>query len=142
MRRALFFAYKAYSFSEVPVGAVLVMDNIEVGSGFNFTISSTDPSSHAEINCLRYSSLNLSNYRLMNSTLYVTLEPCLMCIGAILIARVKRVVYGANNIKVYTKNSTLNNIKFSNPFHKISFMGGILASESAYLLNLFFIDKR
>lgn len=140
MKRALFFANKAYSFNEVPVGAVLVIDNFEVGSGFNFTISDSDSFSHAEINCLRNSSFFISNHRFMKSTIYVTLEPCLMCLGAIFEHKIKRVVFAAYN-GIYNKSSfTLFNYK--SYFRNISFTGGILKIESNVLLKRFFLNKR
>ena len=126
---------------EVPIGAVLVVDGAIMGRGHNSPVERNDPSAHAEILALRDAAAYLKNYRLAGSTLYVTLEPCLMCFGAILQARVGRVVYGAKDPKVgigqwdgFLANANLN--------HRPLLEGGLLEAESRELLQDFFRRKR
>lgn len=129
MTRALELAKQAASINEVPVGAVLVLNNEIISEGFNCPISSNDPTAHAEIIALRRASEKLNNYRLLNTTLYVTLEPCMMCMGAMTHARVQRLVFGANDLR-----ESLN--------HKIDSQGGVLSAECAHLLREFFQTRR
>ncbi len=129
MTRALELAQHAASINEVPVGAVLVLDNKIISEGFNCPISTNDPTAHAEIIALRRASEKLNNYRLLNTTLYVTLEPCLMCMGAMTHARVQRLVFGANDLR-------------ESPNHKIDSRGGVLEAECAQLLRGFFQTRR
>ncbi len=130
MRRALELARRAQEEGEVPVGCVVVMANAVVGEGWNRPIAASDPTAHAEIQALRAASSALKNYRLTGATLYVTLEPCEMCIGAMFHARIARAVYGATD----PKKQVLKN--------KVVLEGGVLAAESGALLSAFFAAKR
>ena len=142
MQLALVEAQKARALGEVPVGAVLVSDNQVIATGHNQPISNNDPSAHAEVATLRAAGKNLSNYRLPNTTLYVTLEPCMMCCGAIMHARIARVVYGAADAKTGCVHSVLN--LFDNPQlnHHTMVEGGVLAEECAQVLKDFFKERR
>jgi tRNA(adenine34) deaminase len=142
MQLALVEAQKARALGEVPVGAVLVSDNQVIATGHNQPISNNDPSAHAEVAALRAAGQNLSNYRLPNTTLYVTLEPCMMCCGAIMHARIARVVYGAADAKTGCVHSVLN--LFDNPQlnHHTMVEGGVLAEECAQVLKDFFKERR
>ncbi|MFM6921985.1 MAG: tRNA adenosine(34) deaminase TadA [Polynucleobacter victoriensis] len=142
MQLALVEAQKARALGEVPVGAVLVSDNQVIATGHNQPISNNDPSAHAEVAALRAAGKNLSNYRLPNTTLYVTLEPCMMCCGAIMHARISRVVYGAADAKTGCVHSVLN--LFDNPQlnHHTMVEGGVLAEECAQVLKDFFKERR
>jgi tRNA(adenine34) deaminase len=142
MREALAEARKAWEQGEVPIGAILVKDGQIVGRGFNHPISGHDPSAHAEIIALRDAARAISNYRLVDSTLYVTVEPCAMCAGAIFHARVKRVVYGATEYKTGAAGSVVN--LFAEPklnFHA-EIAGGVLAEECGKLVSDFFVHRR
>lgn len=142
MREALAEACKARDKGEVPVGAILVKHGEIVGRGYNQPISSHDPSAHAEIMALRDAAKNLGNYRLTDTTLYVTFEPCAMCAGAIFHARVSRVVYGATEYKTGAAGSIVN--LFSEPrlnFHA-EIEGGVLANECGQLVSDFFAERR
>ena len=130
MRRAIELARNAQEEGEVPVGAVLVMDGKIIGEGWNRPIASSDPTAHAEIQALRNASIAQKNYRLTQSTLYVTLEPCDMCIGAMFHARVARCVFGAAD----PKKAVLKN--------NLSLQGGVLAEDCGKLLSAFFAAKR
>ena len=126
---------------EVPVGAVLVKDNKIITTAHNQPISTNDPTAHAEIQLLRFAGRELQNYRLNNCTVYVTLEPCQMCFGAMIYARINRVVFGAYEQKTDTCDSCNNNFgKGLN--HKISITGGILENECKQLMHSFFKSKR
>lgn len=142
MQLALVEAQKARALGEVPVGAVLVSDNQVIATGHNQPICNNDPSAHAEVAALRAAGQNLSNYRLPNTTLYVTLEPCMMCCGAIMHARISRVVYGAADAKTGCVHSVLN--LFDNPQlnHHTMVEGGVLAEECAQVLKDFFKERR
>ena len=142
MQLALVEAQKACALGEVPVGAVLVSDNEVIATGHNQPIINNDPSAHAEVAALRAAGKNLSNYRLPNTTLYVTLEPCMMCCGAIMHARIARVVYGAADAKTGCVHSVLN--LFDNPQlnHHTMVEGGVLAEECAQVLKDFFKERR
>ncbi len=142
MQLALVEAQKARALGEVPVGAVLVSDNKVIATGHNQPIINNDPSAHAEVAALRAAGKNLSNYRLPNTTLYVTLEPCMMCCGAIMHARIARVVYGAADAKTGCVHSVLN--LFDNPQlnHHTMVEGGVLAEECAQVLKDFFKERR
>lgn len=142
MQLALVEAQKARVLGEVPVGAVLVSDNQVIATGHNQPINNNDPSAHAEVVTLRVAGQNLSNYRLPNTTLYVTLEPCMMCCGAIMHARISRVVYGAADAKTGCVHSVLN--LFDNPQlnHHTMVEGGVLAEECAQVLKDFFKERR
>jgi len=130
MRRALELARRAQEEGEVPVGAVVVHEDRIIGEGWNRPIASSDPTAHAEIQALRNASLGKKNYRLTDATLYVTLEPCDMCLGAMFHARIARCVFGATDPKKAVLKS------------KVSVQGGFLAEESGKLLSAFFAAKR
>ena len=127
---------------EVPVGALLVLDGVLVGSGFNCPIASHDPTAHAEIVALRAAAQKLENYRLPNTTLYVTIEPCSMCVGAIIHARVKRVVFGAPEPRAGAVVSTQQLLDADHYNHRVSYEGGILAEECAAVMQTFFRERR
>lgn len=142
MLAALAEGRKAGMQGEVPVGAVVVKDGQIVGRGFNQPISSRDPSAHAEIMALRDAAKNLGNYRLVDCTLYVSIEPCAMCAGAIFHARIGRVVYGAAEYKTGAAGSVVN--LFAEPrlnFHA-RIEGGVLAQECGQLVSDFFAERR
>ncbi|PHQ81830.1 MAG: tRNA adenosine(34) deaminase TadA [Coxiella sp. (in: Bacteria)] len=142
MQLALQQAQHAASEGEVPVGAVLVNEGQVIASGFNQPISSCDPTAHAEIKALRAGADTLRNYRLVGTTLYVTLEPCLMCLGAIVHARVKRLVYGASDPKVGAVERLFDRIDKAGLNHALETRGGVLADDCADLLTSFFRQRR
>lgn len=142
MREALALAREAESLGEVPVGAVVVLDDKIVGRGFNHPIAAHDPSAHAEIMALRDAARHLGNYRMPGSTLYVTLEPCAMCAGAIFHARVGRVVYGAAEPKTGAAGSVVDLFGEPRLNHHAELVGGILAEDCASLVSGFFARKR
>jgi len=142
MQRSLELAQRAEADGEVPVGAVIVMDNEIIGAGWNRPIAGHDPTAHAEINALRAAASQLGNYRLCATTLYVTLEPCVMCAGAIIQARVARVVYGATDPKTGAAGSVFAILGTERLNHRVEVTGGILAAESGALLQDFFRNKR
>lgn len=142
MQRALELAHHAASQGEVPVGAVVVLDGREIGSGFNAPISACDPTAHAEIRALRDAAARVGNYRLVGATLYVTLEPCTMCVGATVHSRVSRIVYGAVEPKggaVQSIRATLDEPHFN---WDVAVTGGVLAGQSGQLLSDFFAARR
>lgn len=142
MRHALRLAERAGEEGEVPVGAVVVKDGQVVGEGWNRPIVDHDPTSHAEIMALRAAARALSNYRILDTTLYVTLEPCVMCAGALIHARVSRVVYGAYDPKTGAAGGVIN--IFDAPFanHRVVYQGGVLATECGAVLSDFFKSRR
>jgi tRNA(adenine34) deaminase len=142
MRIAIEEANLAMDKNEVPVGAVLVKNDTLIAQAHNKPITKNDPTAHAEIQLLRKAGEQQKNYRLPESTLYVTLEPCTMCFGAMVHARIERIVYGASDPKtgVCGSRMNLNEENFFN--HKISITSGILEKESSELLKLFFKSKR
>jgi tRNA(adenine34) deaminase len=142
MQKALELALSAKNQNEVPVGAVLVFENEIVGSGYNCPISTNDPTAHAEIMALRDAAKNLKNYRLPRTTLYVTIEPCLMCVGAMLHARIQHLVFGANDPKTGAINSVFNILDNPNLNHKITWQSGILSVERGKILSDFFKERR
>lgn len=142
MREALGLAREAAAADEVPVGAVLVVGGEIVGRGFNQPILSADPTAHAEIMALRDAARRLGNYRLPDSTLYVTLEPCVMCTGAIMHARVARVVFGARDPKTGAAGSVIDLYGDSKLNHHAEIEGGLLAEECGALLSGFFAARR
>jgi len=142
MREALVLARNAWAAGEVPVGAVVVRDGEIVGRGFNAPISRHDPTAHAEIMALRDAAANLGNYRLVGCSLYVTLEPCVMCMGAIFHARVERVVYGASDLKTGACGSVIDLPAETRLNHHAEVVGGILADECGSLLSVFFAQRR
>ena len=142
MRRALDLAERARSEGEVPVGAVLVMDDDCIGEGWNRSISTHDPTAHAEIEALRAAAARLENYRLPGATLYVTLEPCAMCAGAIILARIKRLVYAAADPRTGAAGSVFNILQSTELNHRVELVSGILEQEAATLLQTFFRERR
>ncbi len=143
MGEALKLAEQAATEGEVPVGAVLVLDGELIGAGWNRPIGASDPSAHAEIQALRAAGQHLSNYRLPGSTLYVTLEPCVMCAGAIIHARVERVVYGAADPKAGACGSVFHLLPADGRFnHRTACSGGVLAEACGETLRAFFRARR
>jgi len=142
MRRAIELAGRGEEEGEVPVGAVLVAGGAIVGEGWNRPIAAADPTAHAEIQALRAASAALRNYRLIDSTLYVTLEPCPMCVGAIFHARVRRVVFGARDPKAGAAGSVVDLFAEGKLNHHATVEGGLLADECGELLRRFFAAKR
>jgi len=142
MREALSLAQQAALIGEVPVGAVVVKNGEIVGRGSNAPITHHDPSAHAEIAALRDAASNLGNYRLVDCELFVTLEPCVMCVGAMFHARISRVVFGASDLKTGAAGSVLN--LFDNPQlnHHARIEGGVLAADCGKMLSDFFAMRR
>jgi tRNA(adenine34) deaminase len=142
MRRALELAKRAALANEVPVGAVLVLDEEVIGEGWNQPISTHDPTAHAEIVALRAGAQHLRNYRLERAILYATLEPCPMCMGAVLNARVPRVVFGAWDAKAGACGSVIDLPRQPKLAQGIDAFGGVCSDESAALLRGFFEARR
>lgn len=143
MRQAIALAHRAQLEGEVPVGAVLVRDGELLGEGWNSPIGRHDPSAHAEILALRQAGSRVGNYRLPGTTLYVTLEPCPMCAGAIIQARVARVIYGAPDPKAGAAGSRFDLLPSDHRFnHRTQCVGGLLAEECGQLLRSFFAARR
>jgi tRNA(adenine34) deaminase len=142
MRRALEEAARARAAGEVPVGAIVVRDGAEIGAGFNQPISTADPTAHAEIVALRAAARAAGNYRLSGATLYVTVEPCLMCVGAMVHARVARVVFGALEPKAGAVVSTQRAHEAAGLNHRLEVVGGVLEDECREAIQSFFRDAR
>ncbi|MCK6407405.1 MAG: tRNA adenosine(34) deaminase TadA [Rhodocyclaceae bacterium] len=142
MREALSLARSAECLGEVPVGAVVVSEGQIIGRGFNSPIGESDPTAHAEIAALRDAARNLGNYRLPGCSLYVTLEPCAMCAGAILHSRIARVVYGARDPKTGVHGSVVDLFAVDRLNHHTEILGGILAEECGNMLSTFFAARR
>jgi len=142
MRYALTLAHKAADQGEVPVGAVIVRDNKIVGEAWNSPISQCDPTAHAEINALRDAAKKERNYRLPEATLYVTIEPCTMCVGAIVHSRIERVVFGAREPKAGAVVSQHNLFDHPSMNTKVGYAEGILADECRQLMSDFFTFRR
>lgn len=142
MREALLQAAQAEAHGEVPVGAVVVKDGVVVGRGWNAPISAHDASAHAEVRALRDAGRRLGNYRLPGCDLYVTLEPCVMCAGAIMHARIQRVIFGANDPKTGACGSVINLFDEKRLNHHAMANGGLLAAECGARLSAFFAAKR
>jgi tRNA(adenine34) deaminase len=141
MRRALELAQRAQAEGEVPVGAVVALEEKILGEGWNRPIAASDPSAHAELQAMRAAATALSNYRLTGATLYVTLEPCAMCVGAMFHARISRVVFGAADPKTGAAGSVVN--LFDTPLnHHAQIQRGLLAEECGALLSRFFASRR
>ena len=142
MQLALEQAQHAWSLGEVPVGAVIVKDGVVIATGFNQPIGSHDPTAHAEIVALRAAAAKLGNYRLPGCELYVTLEPCAMCSGAMLHARLARVVYGALDPKTGVCGSVLDLFGQEQLNHHTEVVGGVMADEASAMLKAFFAERR
>jgi tRNA(adenine34) deaminase len=142
MRLALDLALKAEAEGEVPVGAVVVNQGAVIGQGWNRPISASDPTSHAEIEALRRASSHLQNYRLPDCSLYVTLEPCVMCSGAIVLARIERLVFAARDLRFGAVRSKFRIADSELLNHRVRVEEGLLAADSAHLLNRFFNHRR
>ena len=142
MRRALELARNAETAGEVPVGAVLVLEGVVIGEGWNRPIGSCDPTSHAEIEALRTGARQLGNYRLAGTTLYVTMEPCPMCAGAMIHARVGRLVYGTEDLRAGAAGTVIDVLGGPAANHRVAVTGGVLATECRELLQAFFRAKR
>ena len=143
MRRALELADKAESLGEIPVGAVLVDDTGKIiGEGWNLSIVNSDPTAHAEIVALRHAAQCIQNYRLLNTTLYVTLEPCTMCAGAILHSRIKRLVFGASDAKTGAIGSRFHFFDDYKMNHSLEITSGVLQEECSRKLSAFFQKRR
>lgn len=142
MRHALDLAAQAAACDEIPVGAILVQANQTLAQGWNQPITTCDPTAHAEIVTLRQAAQLLQNYRLLDTTLYVTLEPCIMCAGAILQARIKRVVFGAYDLKAGAAGSRFDILRDTRHNHQVECVGGVLAEECGKVLTEFFKNRR
>ena len=142
MREALSLALEAAAAGEVPVGAVVVKDGAVVGRGHNRPVVSRDPTAHAEVIALRDAAERIGNYRLADCLLYVTLEPCAMCAGAIMNARISRVVYGAADPKSGACGSVVDLFAENRLNHHATVVGGVMAKEAATLLQEFFSARR
>jgi tRNA(adenine34) deaminase len=142
MRQALDQARNAWALGEVPVGAVVVKDGEIIATGFNQPIGTHDPTAHAEIMALRAAAAILGNYRLPGCELFVTLEPCAMCSGAMLHSRLARVVYGASDPKTGACGSIVNLFEQGQLNHQTELVGGVLAQECGALLKEFFAERR
>lgn len=142
MREAMRLASEAQAQGEVPVGAVLVENGQKVASGINQSIGQHDPCGHAEVVCLRQAGGNKNNYRLVDTTLYVTLEPCPMCAGALVHARVKRVVYGASDPKTGAAGSVFQFLQSEHLNHQIDLTAGVLEVECREQIQMFFKERR
>ena len=142
MQMALDQAQHAWDLGEVPVGAVVVKDGEVIAVGYNQPIGKHDPTAHAEVNALRAASEKLGNYRLPGCELYVTLEPCVMCSGAMLHARLSRVVFGASDPKTGACGSVLNLFEQPALNHQTAIVGGVMADECGDFLRAFFVERR
>lgn len=142
MQQAIEMAKKAEQSDEVPVGAVIVKDNKIIGTGHNQVINNNDATAHAEIQAIRNAGKKIDNYRIVNSKLYVTLEPCMMCVGAIVHARISEIIFGAYDPKTGMAGTQDN--CFEKPYHnhQVEIQGGVLEAECAELLKVFFRRKR
>lgn len=142
MHEAISLAKYAMDQQEVPVGAVVVLEDKIIGKGWNQPIANNDPSAHAEIMALRDAASAVGNYRLLNTTLYVTLEPCLMCVGAILHSRIKKLVFGAYDSKAGAAGSVFDVLTDPRHNHSVEVQGGILEKQSVEMLQMFFRQRR
>ena len=142
MQRAFDLAQQAELHDEIPVGAVLVHQGEIIGEGFNQSIMLNDPSSHAEMNAIRQAGEKLNNYRLLDCTLYVTLEPCPMCAGLLVHSRIKRLVYASQDLKTGAAGSALNLLDNQQLNHRIEVTSGVMAEQCSQLLSNFFKRRR
>lgn len=142
MSLALDQARLAEQAGEVPIGAVLVREGVVIGSGFNSPISLSDPTAHAEIRAMRAAAQHLANYRLTGATLYVTVEPCLMCAGACVHARIKTIVFGTTEPRTGALESTVRAAELPGHNHRCEVVGGVRADECRALMQGFFLARR
>lgn len=142
MKQALIEARKAYERDEVPVGCVIVYENHIIARGHNTVEHLQDATAHAEILCIGAASQYLENWRLLDTTLYCTLEPCLMCAGAILQSRIRRIVWAAPDLRVGAGGSWINVFKEKHPFHQVECCSGVCFEEAEQLMKKFFVNKR
>lgn len=142
MEEALRCAQRALEAGEVPVGAVVVHEGVIIGRGWNRMISSNDPTGHAEVIALREAGAALGNYRLVGCDLFATIEPCPMCAGALVHARIQRLVYGADDPKAGAVHSVMRVLNHRSLNHKVEVQGGVLAGHCSELLQQFFRDRR
>ncbi len=142
MRAALEFAARGRDAGEVPVGAVVVLDGAIIGDGFNQPIDAHDPTAHAEIVAMRHAARRIGNYRLTGATLYVTIEPCMMCVGAMVHARIGRLVYGAPEPKAGAIESAMRAHEHPSLNHRIEVTGHVLEAECRAAMQAFFADRR
>lgn len=142
MQRAIELAQIAESYGEIPVGAVVVYDNKIIAQGYNQSITLNDPSAHAEMIAIREAGKKLNNYRLLDCTLYVTLEPCPMCAGLLVHSRIKRLVYASADFKTGAAGSTFNLVANPQLNHQIDVSSGVLADECSHMLSAFFKRRR
>ena len=142
MRQAIKLAKKGRELNEVPVGAIVTFKGEIVGKGYNQCIHNQDPTAHAEIIAMRAAAKHIGNYRLNECNLYVTLEPCLMCFGACVHARISKLIYGADDLKIGAVKSNLGQINSTKLNHKFEIISGILKEECAEILSSFFKEKR
>ena len=142
MLYAMSLAAKAEAVGEIPVGAVVVIDNEIVGEGWNQSIMQHDPSAHAEMLAVRAAGARIGNYRMLDATLYVTLEPCAMCAGLLVHARVKRVVFGATDLKTGACGSVMDLARHTTLNHQLQVDGGVLAEQCSQQLSAFFKRRR
>ncbi len=142
MQEAILLAKQAQQIGEVPVGAIVVLDDVIIGRGFNQSITLSDPSAHAEMIAIREAAQHLQNYRMPEATLYVTLEPCAMCAGMLVHARIKRLVFGAFDAKTGACGSVMDLTSHQDLNHIIAVTKGVLKDECGDILSRFFAQKR
>jgi len=142
MQRAVELAHKAEAINEIPVGAVVVYQGQIIGEGFNQSITLNDPSAHAEMLAIRQAGKTLNNYRLLDCTLYVTLEPCSMCAGLLVHSRIKRLVFSAHDLKTGAAGSVFNVVASNKLNHQIEVSTGIMAEQCSTMLSAFFKRRR
>ena len=142
MREAIKLAKKGRELNEVPVGAIVTFKGEIVGKGYNQCVRNQDPTAHAEIIAMRAAAKHIGNYRLNECNLYVTLEPCLMCFGACVHARINKLIYGADDLKIGAVKSNLVQTNSTKLNHKFEIISGILKEECAEILSSFFKEKR
>jgi tRNA(adenine34) deaminase len=142
MQAALELGREARRRGEVPIGAVVVLDGVVIGEGFNQPIGTNDPTAHAEIVALRDAAKRVGNYRLTGANLYVTIEPCQMCVGAMIHARIERLIYGAREPKAGAIDSAMRAHEHPSLNHRLEATGGVLEDECRGLIQAFFTDQR
>jgi tRNA(adenine34) deaminase len=142
MEKALLYAEQAEQLNEIPVGAIIVKDNQQIAAGYNRSITDNDPSAHAEMIAVREAGKVLGNYRLIDCTLYVTLEPCSMCAGLLVHSRIKRLVYGAVDAKTGAAGSIMNLLQEPKLNHQVEVCGGVLTKQCGGKISTFFKGRR